>query len=318
MLKMFQQQISAGGTPEYWDTSWERGVTDRVPGDSSCENTALYPLFMQKLRSDRLFLEGGCGPGHWVKYFHDRGYRVVGVDFAPRAVDRLHRLLPGADVRVGDIMRLPFADGEVHTYYSGGVVEHAEAGPEPALAEARRVLAPDGWFLCSVPDASSLRNLLFRKESTERRDASPPMIVKRVEDTIGEPPPDGMHFFQYAFTEPEFTERLTNAGFEVTAHFGYALVWGLLEIPGVSRLSGILQRRHATAEATGSAPASPPVDDGGGRPFEAPLRAGKEFLKRALLREDRTTPVLGPAIGWANEHMANMRMYVARPRTRVG
>ena len=69
---MFQQQISAGGTPEYWDTSWEQGVTDRIPGDASCEDTALHALFMQTLRPDGLFLEGGCGPGHWVKYFHER------------------------------------------------------------------------------------------------------------------------------------------------------------------------------------------------------------------------------------------------------
>ncbi len=237
---------------------------------------------------------------------------MVGLDFAPRVIQRLHRLLPEADFRVGDIGRMPFEDGEVHVYYSGGVVEHDESGPAPALREARRVLAPDGWFLCSVPDASALRNLLFRKDRTERLDMSPELVVKRTSETRPEPPPEAMRFFQYAFTQEEFTQLLENAGFEVTAHFGYALIWGLMEIPGVHRLSSAVRRRRVERPAV----ASPGAADDASRERRGStgiLKAGKQLLRRALVREDPTTPILGTAIGWANEHMANMRMYVARP-----
>jgi SAM-dependent methyltransferase len=311
MLKMFQQQADSGETPEFWDVSWDHSEGDGAPDEASCENSSLLPLLLRTLRRDRLFLEGGCGPGHWVSYFHSRGYRVVGVDFAPRAVNRLRRLLPDADVRIGDITHLPFSDGEVHAYYSGGVVEHDESGPEPALREAKRVLAPDGWFLCSVPDASPLRNILYRGPYTERRDLSPAMVVKRVQGTATEAPPADMTFFQYVFTKAEFKHRLHQAGFEVVDDFGYSLEWGLLEIPGAHRLLRALRPPRA--------PSSTPADAGGATENHRARRirlpgVAKEWLVRGLLREDRTIPAIGPAIGWAAEHMANLRMYIARPR----
>jgi SAM-dependent methyltransferase len=295
LLKMFQRQLSAGSTPEFWDTAWDATASDLSSEDAFCEENALHALFSDKLRPDRLFLEGGCGPGHWLRYFHRRGYRVVGLDFAPRAVERLQRALPGADVRLGDIERLPFADGEIHAYYSGGVVEHDESGPEVALREARRVLADDGWFLCSVPDTSPLRNILYRKDRTLRRDMAEEMVVTRVAQTRPESPPEGMHFFQYVFSPDEFSGRLSDAGFEVTAHFGYALAWGMMEIPGMTALSRrLLERRSAGSSAP------PPSTAAVASPGEATprhRRVGTRILRRALL-----------------QHMSNMRMYVARPR----
>ncbi|HEY4013125.1 MAG TPA: class I SAM-dependent methyltransferase [Polyangiaceae bacterium] len=304
---MFQRQVSPGYTPAYWDAAWDAATRDVAYEDAFCEETPLHAILSDKLRPDRIFLEGGCGPGQWVKYFHRRGYQVVGVDFAPRAVERLRRELPEADVRLGDIMRLPFSNGEVHAYYSGGVVEHDESGPEVGLREARRVLADDGWFLCSVPDASALRNVLFAKRRTVRRDMDPEMVVTRVDHTRPEEPPAGMHFFQYVFTVDEFSQRLADAGFEVAEHFGYSLIWGLMEVPGVTPLTRRLLRRSsvqapAPTTATRASPAKPRRG------------TGKEILRRALLREDRTLPLLGPAVAWATEHMSNMRMYLARPR----
>jgi SAM-dependent methyltransferase len=312
MFKMFQAQLNPGGDPEFWDTNWEAGETiDSVPGDAACENSAIHPLIMEKTRTDGLFLEGGCGPGHWVKYLHERGYRVVGVDFAPRAVSRLHRLLPDADVRVSTIQQLPFEDGEVQVYYSGGVVEHDEGGPEPALREAHRVIGQHGWFLCSVPDASPLRQFLYRRDSTQRPDMSPPMVVRRVDRMSVELPPPGMHFFQYVFSKAEFSSLLENAGFEVVDTFGYSLTWGVMEIPGITRLAHRALRRSAMPRQV--------PESGNGAPASPPLRASrtKALLKRALVREDRTLPVVGPVIQLATENLSNLRMYVARPRARA-
>ncbi len=51
---------------------------------------------------------------------------------------------PGLLLCGADVARLPLRDQSVATYYSGGVVEHFEAGPHKAIAEARRVLDPNG------------------------------------------------------------------------------------------------------------------------------------------------------------------------------
>jgi SAM-dependent methyltransferase len=329
MLKMYQQQASSGSTAAYWDENWSRAELAQLFADVRiCENDPVFELLKEKLRPDGLFLEGGCGQAQWVKYFADRGYRAVGIDFAEKTVERVRRVAPELDVRVGNIMALPFADGEVHSYYSGGVVEHIEGGPEAALREARRVLRPDGWFLCSVPDDSFLRRRLFRRAQTDRFDLEPQLSVRRVERTEEEPGSSQLEFFQYAFTEPEFTRLLDDAGFSVERTFGYSLVWGLMELPRFGALyrgafamaSGLRDRLRGrngghsddAARATAAATAPGHVEPATAAPA-AGSRSG-DFLRRALVKEDRQTPLVGPLIGLLCEYGANMRMFVARPR----
>lgn len=324
MLKMYQQQVSSGGTAAYWDENWSRAELAQLFADVRiCENDPVYELLKAKLRPDGLFLEGGCGQAQWVKYFADRGYRAVGIDFAEMTVERVRRVAPELDVRVGNIMALPFADGEVHSYYSGGVVEHIECGPEAALREARRVLRKDGWFLCSVPDDSFLRRRLFRGEQTDRFDLEPKLSVRRVARTEEEPSSSQLEFFQYAFTEPEFTRLLEDAGFTVEGTFGYSLVWGLMELPRFAAIyrgafamaSGLRDRlRQRNGGHSNDGVATAPSEVGPATVTPAGGSRPGDFLRRALVKEDRETPFLGPLIGLLCEYAANMRMFVARPR----
>jgi SAM-dependent methyltransferase len=322
---MYQEQVSSGGTPEFWDHNWEQNELSRVLADPRiCENDPVFSILMEKVRPDALFLEGGCGMAQWVNYFSQRGYRAVGVDFAAQTVDKVRRVAPELDVRVGDIQALPFGDGEVHSYYSGGVVEHLEGGPEAALREARRVMRTDGWFLCSVPDHSLLRKQLFRGEETERGDLEPKLTVRRVDATALEPKPAGMEFFQYAFSEHEFTRLLADAGFTVERTFGYSLVWGLMELPrfaplyrGAFSVASGLRSRLARSAHNGNGAHAPEPSDGGAAAAGATsdgTRDDGNWLRRALVKEDRSTPLLGPLVDLLCEYCSNMRMFVARPR----
>jgi SAM-dependent methyltransferase len=323
MLKMYEGRApSAGSTPEYWDSNWEQNELAKVLADERiATNDPVHAVLVEKARPDGLFLEGGCGQAQWVKYFAARGYRAVGIDFANRTIERIKQVAPALDVRVGNILALPFADGEVHTYYSGGVVEHFEGGPEAALAEARRVLRADGWFLCSVPDESFLRKLLFRAARTDRGDLDPHLLVARVDHTAEEPAPPEMSFFQYAFTEEEFSARLHDAGFVVERTFGYGLVWGLMELPQFQQLYRrsfeAAARLRDLARARSGGGAQMPASDGGDVPASSRDRTGgaADWLRRALIREDRTTPLVGPLIDVMCQYLSNMRMFVARPRS---
>jgi SAM-dependent methyltransferase len=315
MLKMFQQRVDPADSPEFWEQTWtETPLSSTLDDLATCENDPLFPLFERTLVRDRLFLEGGCGQAQWVKYFADRGQRSIGVDFAARTIDVIKRRHPALDVRVGDILALPFADGEVHTYYSGGVVEHFESGPMPALHEARRVIARDGWFLCSVPDQSRLRDWLFRRSEVDRRDLSPHLHVRRVTSTGREAAPAGMQFFQYAFTEAEFRQMLVTAGFDVVETFGCGITWGLLEMRGFSKLHSSLldtARRLRGAFRPQPTPAPQPA---AAAPAPAGERAAAGLLRRVILREDPTVPVAGVAVRLLRETCSSMRMFVARPR----
>lgn len=313
MLKMYSHTRAAGGAPEFWDTAWSGGVapSELLFNAAVCENDPIFPLLRDTVQPGRLFLEGGCGQAQWVKYLSDRGHKSVGIDFAARTVEAVKQAVPALDVRLGNILALPFADGEVHTYYSGGVVEHFESGPEPALAEARRVLAADGWLLCSVPDQSPLRSFLFRRPAAVRDEH----LVRPVERTAEEPAPAGMQFFQYVFTEAEFRRRLEDAGFRVERTFGYAIVWGLTELPGIPWLLDSLQKISRRRKRTAGAPGVTAGAAAAHAPASAPA-AQVGLLRRALVREDPTTPLFGPALRLLSESCANMRMYVARPAGR--
>ncbi len=322
MLKHFQQVIAGGDTSDYWDANWDTLGTanELVDNDRTCENQPIWPLLAETIHPKKLFLEGGCGPGHWVRYFHSRGYRAVGIDFAQRTVQRLQRIAPELDVRLGNILHLPFGDGEVHTYYSGGVVEHFEDGPERALAEARRVVASDGWFLCSVPDANTLRErILYRSGERRQEHRHPPRVVRRVQRTEPETPPERMQFVEYIFRESEFRARLANAGFRIERTFSYNLIWGLMDIPGIEplyrRTFDGAGRIQCSPLRTASVPKSGLEESRMGKTLQRGRvpKGIRGLLQRVLVQEDDTVPILGRIVGITKEHMANMRMYVTRP-----
>jgi SAM-dependent methyltransferase len=323
MLKMYLRAHHAGGTGEFWDDTWE-GSGAFVPIDQIeriCRNQGGIARAIDRcLVPGRLFLEGGCGPAHWVRYYQRRGHRVLGIDFAARTVERVRELYPEIDVRQGDVQALPLEDGSVHTYYSGGVVEHFEEGPDRALAEARRVIAPDGWFLCSVPDASPLRTRwLYRGPGLDGEGTRTHPLARPVrEPGVDTSPPSGTTFYQYAFTEAELGERLERAGFSVEETFCYSLLWGLFEIPRVEDLNALAvagaralrgafgRGRHAVSSS--SATAGAPAAMGPGP------KGVRALVERIVFQEDTSVPVIGPAVGWLLERCANMRMFVARPR----
>ena len=333
MLKMFHEHESAGNSSAYWESEW--GVID--PADYAtqarrhCEGSPICKLVLSTVEPQRLFIDGGCGHGYWVKYLHDRGQRAAGADFAENTLQQLRRIDPGLDLRFGDVRSLPFRDGEVHVYYSGGVVEHFEDGPLPALREARRVLAPDGWFLCSVPDESFLRSRVLYRAATETHGIrNGHLFVRRAsrmenEPTNGASDHAAARFFQYVFKEREFRELLRTSGFDVIETFGESMVWGLFEVVPLRRLCdsatlawrALRPRRNGLERAAPSPVATSPAatETAGARAWMASLRA---LPRRILLNEDRSIPVLGTALGAAVELTANLRMYVARPSRRPG
>jgi SAM-dependent methyltransferase len=96
------------GNTEYWAKRWEN--TDV---DEAMANDRAYPLkqALSVLTSkEGRILEAGCGSGRIFNYFHERGYRITGVDFIQSAIADVQKLHPGLDVEVADIRELPFSD----------------------------------------------------------------------------------------------------------------------------------------------------------------------------------------------------------------
>lgn len=93
-------------------------------------------------------LDAGCGTGGNLERYAELG-DATGVDPSPDAVG-FCRARGIESVHQAGLEQLPFADGEFDLIVATDVVEHIEA-EQQALRELRRVAAPGGALLLTVP-----------------------------------------------------------------------------------------------------------------------------------------------------------------------
>lgn len=291
---MYHEQTHAGNTSDFWEENWEASDFERSV--RFCVVDPLRPLFEKYSRPGALMLEGGCGMGNYVTYYASRGWRVVGLDFAQETLKKLRLRQPDLNLCGGDVSRLPFADETFDIYYSGGVVEHFEGGAEASLREARRVLKKDGFLLISVPYQSPLRQILF----PFKRD-----IWRKVEKSaVDKNSLNGKRFFQYAYRQKEFKKMLSDAGLRVVETQGYAVLWGLYDIPFL----------NPTGKIAESTQTSQPKKEISALDVESLVAEQKSSLiKRLVVSEDGSVPIGGIFVKILRGLSANMMMYVCAP-----
>lgn len=91
-------------------------------------------------------LDAGCGTGRLGGYLAQLGHTVVGTDLDPVLIGYAKQDYPGSRWEVGDLSADELPEGDFDIVVSAGNVMGflAEEGREPALANIRRALAPDG------------------------------------------------------------------------------------------------------------------------------------------------------------------------------
>ncbi len=181
----------------FWEEHWAgRDVAEALRG---AEASPLTAAIEAALPARGPVLEAGCGVGQYVVLFRRRGRAMVGVDWSTDALRRTRAVFPATPLATMDLGQLGLRSGAFAAYISLGVVEHDPAGPDRILREARRVLAPGGVLVISVPFVNGVRRLgasWIRRdnEARSRRGAS---------------------FYQFAFGRAEFESRLRSHGFRV-------------------------------------------------------------------------------------------------------
>ncbi len=98
-------------------------------------------------------LDVGCGTGWYLQHLSPWCAEAVGVDLSQGMLAQARRRLPEAELVQADARDLPFGEGRFDLVLSTRVLSHI-AGPEAALAEARRVLRPGGLVVVSDVDAA--------------------------------------------------------------------------------------------------------------------------------------------------------------------
>jgi SAM-dependent methyltransferase len=152
----------ANPLPEYsahWDEKFRARPWGRYPPEDLVRFMGRNFRELGRRRETKV-LEIGCGPGANLWFLHREGFRVAGIDGSTSAIDqacaRLRTENAGlnpivADLRVGDLSRLPWAEAEFDVVVDNFAL-YANLNPviERAISEVYRVLKPDGRFYLKV------------------------------------------------------------------------------------------------------------------------------------------------------------------------
>ena len=125
---------------------WE-AVHDQYDGSfASLTSQSIEPLLdATDVREGSCVLDVATGPGYAAAAAAARGADVVGLDFSAAMLVTARRQHPALDLREGDAENLPFADGTFDAVVMNFGLLHMPR-PERAVAEAFRVLRPQGRF----------------------------------------------------------------------------------------------------------------------------------------------------------------------------
>lgn len=165
-------------------------------------NANVYPLkyaVQTVVRTDGRILEAGCGAGRILRYFHNRGYDIIGIDFVDVAVTKLSVADCSLKVAVGDITNLEFTDETFDYVLAFGLYHNLEHGLERAVAETFRVLKRGGAVCAS-----------FRADNLQTRLNDWHADRKRSRKHGGE-----LQFHKVNLTRSEFVALFRKAGFEI-------------------------------------------------------------------------------------------------------
>ena len=200
---------------KYWTAVWEQGggpqgQIERIPRKD--EYRAIAPYMAQFPKGARV-LDGGCGLGDWTLYFTRQGYSVVGVDLSRQTVEQIQARFPAAEFVDGDIRCTHFPAASFDAYFSWGVFEHFESGPQECVRKAFRLLKPGGLLFVSVP-LDNLRHAILGTFARLR------------------PTEIGLRFYQWRLTRAELARELAIGGFEV------------LETRPIHKRQGVMRSLH--------------------------------------------------------------------------
>ncbi|MCU1258050.1 MAG: Methyltransferase type 11 [Bryobacterales bacterium] len=149
-------------SPEF---TGERVVPGLVDVNLLNEHLSRYG-FAKRFAPGKRVLDAGCGSGYGAAELAETALEVTGIDAAADAVEYARGQYRSANLRFEQGLCTALPDGPYDLITAFEVIEHLEDW-RGFLAEARRVLAPEGRFVVSTP------NKLYYAESRGGSGANP-------------------------------------------------------------------------------------------------------------------------------------------------
>lgn len=179
---------------KYWENRWSK-----IRADNPIQNEKIYPIkFANMIVKDKnqKILEAGCGAGRVLRYYHEKNFQIVGIEFIKSIIKTLKEVDNSLDVRYGNILNLDFSDKYFDVILAFGLYHnfHSEELSK-SLRETYRVLK-NGGKLCAS----------FRADN----------IQERIIDWINQDKSSNNNeFHKLNLKKNEFVKLLKNHGFSI-------------------------------------------------------------------------------------------------------
>jgi SAM-dependent methyltransferase len=137
------------GSADRWGPRW--GSRPEVWAATEEQQLPTYEEAIRRvgIAAGTSVLEVGCGSGVFLRAASDRGARVTGLDASGALLEIAAKRVPEADLTVGDLQFLPYAD-DTFDVVAGFNAFFFAADMVEALREARRVARPAGAVVIQV------------------------------------------------------------------------------------------------------------------------------------------------------------------------
>lgn len=134
----------------------ERVIPGQVDADLWAEHLSRYRFAVNlatNIGNRPAVLDIGCGSGYGTAALAEPASSATGIDLAPDALAYARSHYQGPNLRfvAASALALPFPDASFDLVTAFEVIEHLHQGT-PLLAEAHRVLRPEGVLLVSTPN----------------------------------------------------------------------------------------------------------------------------------------------------------------------
>ena len=130
-----------------WNWNMIKGDHEKYWQEQAMESYYLINRWLSQNKSD--FLDLGCGLGRHTIQFAKAGFNTSGFDLSETSIERTEEYAEQAgvkvDLRVGDMLNLPYGDDSFDCIYCRNVISHTDtAGMRKIVSELKRVLRKGG------------------------------------------------------------------------------------------------------------------------------------------------------------------------------
>ncbi|MDD5194087.1 MAG: class I SAM-dependent methyltransferase [Candidatus Omnitrophica bacterium] len=230
-------------TKKAWELNWsnieQREITEIFNYPRVKKQIEIYLTYLPK---NGLVLEAGCGLGQWARYLSDRGYKMIGIDYNYKTIEKAKNFNQDLPLGVADVSKLPFLDKSITAYLSFGVIEHFIEGPDASLQEAYRVLEEKGIAIITVPHKSIFIILKSPLVAIKRSAVLRRIFFKK----------NKAYYYQRYFTRKELTDKFNSLGFRIVSYKPIDHIFSLVEFSGIFRDKKTYDGENALAVKIGN------------------------------------------------------------------